>query len=165
MQKESPFRRLSSEIYAVRKEAKNYPSIPFINMVAGLKARESNIHGIEGISGIGENLTVFLEEPLDFEVLENMVSKYSTTYEIKHENILGRNFDQLKAFPIITLGLPIIALDGLKEGRSYLEIRKGFLQSFHGVIALSKYLEEKYGLLDFKENARNYKSIDSFLAK
>lgn len=117
---------------------------------------DSEIEGIQKISGKDENITVFLEDPLDISVLRDIeferLNGEKTLYYLERKNVSGEKFWQMKKETSLLLSRrrSIVALDKIKEKGGYVEIRRDFHNRFFGGRMLGEYLDKKYGGVEFK---------------
>ena len=114
-------------------------------LIGARTGKDPDVPGIMGITGLGENITVSLTDPLELSLFKEIANRSSKFYFHK-EDFLGQKFFQLKRKGnLFSLGIPIVALDQLYEGNQDVEIRKGYQNIVYGGVALMAYLKMKYG--------------------
>jgi hypothetical protein len=103
------------------------------------------------MNGFGENIAVLLEDNLELDLLKRIVKETDRFYN-KEENIMGDKFYQVKRKgSLLSLGIPLVVLDYLKDNLHYLEVRRNIFRMGLANNVLSSYFTQLYGKFGFKK--------------
>jgi hypothetical protein len=110
------------------------------------------VSGIESISGMGEDITICLDEPLSISLVKH-VFENNNPYFLEKQYIAGNEFfTVMRKGKASTLWKPIIALRHLFDESLYMHVPKGKQNVICATEALGMYLKRTYGILSFRKD-------------
>ncbi len=111
----------------------------------------SKFVGIDGVSGVDRNTTVFLSDDLDLSLIEKIVDNSSRHY-LEEVSSNGFEYYRVKWESLLTAGIPFVALDVVVDGNDLVEVKKNCFNTVLSTYVLGNYLEKKYGGLMLKND-------------